>query len=39
MAGCCEHCNEPSVSVKSGEFLGQLSETTEERLCSMELVS
>jgi hypothetical protein len=24
VAGCCEHCNEPLVSTKYGEFLEQL---------------
>jgi hypothetical protein len=24
MAGCCEYGNEPSISVKFGEFLGYL---------------
>jgi hypothetical protein len=26
VTGCCEHGNEPSVSIKGGEFLDQLSE-------------
>jgi hypothetical protein len=26
VAGCCEHGNEPSGSIKGGEFLDQLSE-------------
>jgi hypothetical protein len=26
VAGCCEHGNEPSGSIKSGEFLDQLSD-------------
>jgi hypothetical protein len=26
MAGCCEHDNEPSVSIKGGECLSQLSD-------------
>jgi hypothetical protein len=41
VAGCCEHGNEPSVSIKCGEFLDWLSilVTSQEGLCSMELVS
>jgi hypothetical protein len=26
MASSCEHCNEPPGSIKSGEFLDQLSD-------------
>ena len=41
MAGTCEGGNEPSVSVKCGEFLYQLQNqlASQEGLCSMELVS
>jgi hypothetical protein len=37
MAGCCEHGNEPSGSIKGGEFLDQLN--VQQRLCSVELWS
>jgi hypothetical protein len=41
VAGSCEHGNEPSVSIKCGEFLDWLSVLlgSQEGLCSMELVS
>jgi hypothetical protein len=41
VAGSCEHGNEPSVSIKCGEFIGWLSMllVSQEGLCSMELVS
>jgi len=35
VAGCCEHGNEPSGSIRGGEFLDSLSEMD----CSMELIS
>jgi hypothetical protein len=40
VAGSCEHGNGPSVSIKCGEFLDQLSVllASQEGLCSMELV-
>jgi hypothetical protein len=41
VAGSCEHGNEPSGSIKCGEFLEQLSVllVSQEGLCSMELDS
>jgi hypothetical protein len=41
VAGSCEHGNEPSGSIKCGEFLDYLSLllASQEGLCSMELVS
>jgi hypothetical protein len=40
VAGSCEHGNEPSGSIKCGEFLDWLSILlTSLGLCSMELVS
>jgi hypothetical protein len=41
MAGCCEHGNEPSVSIKCGEIFDWLSVllASQEGLCSMALVS
>jgi hypothetical protein len=38
--GSCEHGNEPSVSIKFGEFFNLLSVlfASQEGLCSMELV-
>jgi hypothetical protein len=38
VAGCCEHGNESSGSVKCEDFLDQLSVllASEVRLCSME---
>jgi hypothetical protein len=41
VAGSCEHGNEPSGSIKCGEFLDYLSVllASQEGLCSMELVS
>jgi hypothetical protein len=40
VAGCCEHGNEPSGSIKYGEFLDQLSVlVASQGLCSMELFS
>jgi hypothetical protein len=41
MAGSCEHGNEPSGSIKCGEFSDTLSVILafQEGLCSMELVS
>jgi hypothetical protein len=41
VAGSCEHGNEPSASIKCGEFLDWLSVllASQEGLCSMELVS
>jgi hypothetical protein len=41
VAGSCEHGNEPSCSIKFGEFLDYLSvlSASQEGLCSMELVS
>jgi hypothetical protein len=41
VAGSCEHGNEPSGSIKFGEFLDYLSLllASQEGLCSMELVS
>jgi hypothetical protein len=39
VAGSCEHGDEPSVSIKCGEFLDQLSVLlAPQGLCSMELV-
>jgi hypothetical protein len=40
VAGSCEHGNEPSGSIKFGEFLDYLSVplASQEGLCSMELV-
>jgi hypothetical protein len=38
-SGLCEYGNEPSRSIKSGELLDQMSDTSQEGLCSMELVS
>jgi hypothetical protein len=40
VAGSCEHGNEPSGSIKCGEFLDWLSVllASQEGLCSMELV-
>jgi hypothetical protein len=40
VAGSCEHDNEPSGSIKCGEFLDYLSVLVDskEGLCSMELV-
>jgi len=26
VAGCCEHGDEPSISIKGAEFVGQLSD-------------
>jgi hypothetical protein len=41
VAGSCEHGNEPSGSIKCGEFLDWLSIllASQEGLCFMELVS
>jgi hypothetical protein len=41
VAGCCEHGDEPSGSIKCGEFPDYLSVllASQEGLCSMELVS
>jgi hypothetical protein len=42
VAGSCEHGNEPSGSIKCGEFLKEIlsvHSTSQEGLCSMELVS
>jgi hypothetical protein len=41
VASSCEHGDEPSGSIKCGEFLDQLSVllASQEGLCSMELVS
>jgi hypothetical protein len=41
VAGPCEHGNEPSGSIKCGEFLDKLSVllASQEGLCFMELVS
>jgi hypothetical protein len=41
VAGFCEHGNEPSVSIKCGEFLDWLSVllASQEGLCSLEVVS
>jgi hypothetical protein len=41
VAGSCENGNEPSGSIKCGEFLDYLSVllASQEGLCSMELVS
>jgi hypothetical protein len=41
VAGSCEHGDEPSGSIKYGEFLYWLSVllASQEGLCSMELVS
>jgi hypothetical protein len=41
VVGSCEHGNEPSGSIKCGEFLDYLSVllASQEGLCSMELVS
>jgi hypothetical protein len=41
VAGSCEHGNEPSGSIKCGEFLDYLSVllASQEGLCSMEIVS
>jgi hypothetical protein len=41
VAGSCEHGDEPSVSIKCGEFLDQLGVllASQEELCFMELVS
>jgi hypothetical protein len=41
VAGCCEHDDEPSGSIKCGEFLDYLSVllASQEGFCSMELVS
>jgi hypothetical protein len=41
VAGFCEHGNEPSGSIKCGEFLDYLSVllASYEGLCSMELVN
>jgi hypothetical protein len=41
VAGSYEHGNEPSVSIKCGEFFDQLSIllASQEGLCSTELVS
>jgi hypothetical protein len=41
VVGSCEHGNEPSCSIKCGEFLDYLSVllASQEGLCSMELVS
>jgi hypothetical protein len=41
VVGSCEHGNEPSGSIKRGEFLDLLSVllASFEGLCSMELVS
>jgi len=36
VAGCCKCGNEPSGSIKSGEFLEDLL-ASQEGLCSMEL--
>jgi hypothetical protein len=38
VAGCCEHGDEPSGSIKCGEFLDYLSVllASQEELCSME---
>jgi hypothetical protein len=40
VAGSCEHGNEPSGSITSGEYLDQLSVllASQERFCCMELV-
>jgi hypothetical protein len=40
VVGSCEHSNEPSGSMKGGEFLDWLSILllSQEELCSMELV-
>jgi hypothetical protein len=40
VASSCEHGDEPSGSIKCGEFLDQLSllSASKEELCSMELV-
>jgi hypothetical protein len=40
VAGSCEHGDEPSGSIKCGEFPDQLSVllASQEGLCSMELV-
>jgi hypothetical protein len=40
VAGSCEHGNEPSGSIKCGEFLDWLSVllASEEELCFLELV-
>jgi hypothetical protein len=40
MAGCFEHGNESSVSIRDGEFLDWLSVLldSQEGLCSMELL-
>jgi hypothetical protein len=40
VGGSCEHVNEPSGSIKCGEFLDYLSVllASSEGLCSMELV-
>jgi hypothetical protein len=40
VVGSCEHGNEPSGSIKCGEFLDYLSVllASQEGLCSMELV-
>jgi hypothetical protein len=41
VVGSCEHGNQPSGSIKDGEFLDQLSVllASQRGLCSMELVS
>jgi hypothetical protein len=41
VASSCEHGDEPSGSIKCGEFLDQLSVllASQEGLCSMDLVS
>jgi hypothetical protein len=41
VAGSCKHGNEPSGSIKCGEFLDSLSVllASQEGLCSMKLVS
>ena len=38
MAGCCEYGDEPSGSIKCGEFLEDVL-ASQEGLCPVELVS
>ena len=39
MGGCCEHDNEPSVSIKYGDFLESLIRSaSQEGFCPMKLI-
>ena len=38
VANCCEHGDEPSGSIRLGEFLDSQLSTSQERLCFLKLV-